>query len=376
MRIAFYAPLKPPDHATPSGDRRVARLLLDALRLAGYAPGLASHLRSFDPVGRPFRQKRLAAHGRQAAERLIARWRARPETAPAVWLTYHLYYKAPDWLGPMVAAALGIPYVVAEASFAAKRAGGAWDIGHRAVAAALRQADAVIGLNTADRAGVLPLLAHPERYVALPPFLDAAAYDPRRNLSPLAGEGVDHAPPRLVTIAMMRPGDKLASYGILGAALARLLDLPWSLDVVGDGPARAAVRAALAPLGERVRYAGAVDAAAVAAHLAAADMFVWPAVNEAFGMALLEAQASGVPVIAGRSGGVGDIVADTATGLLTAPGDADAFAAAVRALAVDPARRTRYGAAARQKVLREHDLPAAAARLETVIGALTKARAA
>src|SRR5215469_12038942 len=190
MRIAFYAPLKPPDHETPSGDRRVARLLLDALRLAGHEPFLASHLRSFDPVGRPFRQKKLAAHGRQAAERLIARWRARPETAPGLWFTYHLYYKAPDLLGPAVSAALGIPYVVAEASFAAKRAGGAWDIGHRAVAAALRQADRVIGLNTADRDGVLPLLAHPDRYVALPPFLDASTYgSPHPNPPPPAGEG-------------------------------------------------------------------------------------------------------------------------------------------------------------------------------------------
>src|SRR5580692_5812505 len=159
MRIAFYAPLKPPDHATPSGDRRIARLLLEALRLAGHEPFLASHLRSFDPIGRERRQKQLAAHARQAAERLIARWRARPGTAPELWFTYHLYYKAPDWLGPAVSAALDIPYVVAEASFAAKRAGGPWDIGHRGVEAALRQADRVIGLNTADRDGVLPLLA-------------------------------------------------------------------------------------------------------------------------------------------------------------------------------------------------------------------------
>src|SRR3984957_6727288 len=148
MRIAFYAPLKPPDHATPSGDRRIARLLLDALRLAGHEPFLASHLRSFDPIG----------------------------PAPELWLTYHLYYKAPDWLGPAVAAALDIPYVVAEASFAAKRAGGPWDKGHRAVGAALRQADRVIGLNRADREGVLPLLAHPDRWLAFPPFIEAQNY--------------------------------------------------------------------------------------------------------------------------------------------------------------------------------------------------------
>jgi glycosyltransferase involved in cell wall biosynthesis len=368
MRIAFYAPLKPPDHETPSGDRRVARLLMDALRLAGHEPVLASHLRSFDPIGRAFRQKKLAAHGRQAAERLIARWRARPDTAPGLWFTYHLHYKAPDYIGPQVAAALGVPYVVAEASFAKKRAGGPWDIGHRAVEAALRRADLAIGLNSADREGVLPLVANPDRFVTLPPFLDAQPYQAPRDTP---GD-----PLHLITIAMMRPGDKLASYGVLGAALARLTDLDWSLEVIGDGPARDAVREALAPLGHRVAYAGALDEPAIAARLAASDIFVWPAINEAFGMALLEAQASGLPAVAGAGGGVGDIVADGVTGLLAPSGDADAFAAVLRALIADPDRRAVMGAAARDKVLRAHDLPAAAARLGEIIAGLGRARAA
>lgn len=377
MRIAFYAPLKPPDHETPSGDRRVARLLIDALHLAGHEPVLASHLRSFDPIGRAFRQKKLAAHGRQAAERLIARWRARPDAAPGLWFTYHLYYKAPDWIGPAVSGALGIPYIVAEASFATKRAGGSWDIGHKAVEAALRRADGVIGLNTVDREGVLPLLADPGCFVTLPPFLDATAYDfPSSANGGGPGRGADSAPARLITVAMMRPGDKLASYRALGAALAGLLDLDWSLEVIGDGPARDEVHAALAPLGDRVAYAGALPEPQIAARLAAADLFAWPAINEAFGMALLEAQASGLPVIAGATGGVGDIVDNGITGLLTPPGDDVAFATALRMLITDPARREAMGAAARDKVRREHDLPAAAARLADIIATLIPARAA
>ena len=63
MRIAFYAPLKPPDHPVPSGDRRVAGLLLDALRLAGHRPFVASRLRIYDGHGDPARQARLAAIG-------------------------------------------------------------------------------------------------------------------------------------------------------------------------------------------------------------------------------------------------------------------------------------------------------------------------
>ena len=124
------------------------------------------------------RQARLATLGRRAAERLLRQWRRTPQAAPQLWFTYHLYYKAPDWLGPAVSRALGIPYVVAEASHAAKRQGGAWDVGHRAVAEALRRADAVLGLNPADRGGVLPLLRDPGRWIALPPFLDARLYRP------------------------------------------------------------------------------------------------------------------------------------------------------------------------------------------------------
>jgi glycosyltransferase involved in cell wall biosynthesis len=359
MRIAFYAPLKPPDDPVPSGDRRVGCMFLAALQIGGHRPFVASRLRTHEGAGDPARQAELAAGGRAETERLLAAWRRTPHDAPELWFTYHLHYKAPDWLGPAVSAALGIPYIVAEASHAPKRAGGAWDLGHGQVAAALRRADAVIGLNPADRDCVLPLLADSNRWVALPPFLDARSYTTRL---PQAG-----AAPRLVTVAMMRRGDKLASYGVLGLALERLLDLAWTLDIVGDGPARPAVKQALAPLGDRVRYRGLLDDTAVAAGLAAADLFVWPAINEAFGMALLEAQASGLPVVAGASGGVGEIVADGETGLLTPPGDAAALAASVRALILDRMRGTAMGAAARSKVLREHALPVASARLASLI---------
>src|SRR6266851_8920081 len=257
MRIAFYAPLKPPDHPMPSGDRRVAQLFFAALRGAGYEPFLASRLRSYDGVGDPLRQARLARVARGTAERLLRRWRQDPRAAPELWFTYHLYYKAPDWLGPAVSSALGIPYVIAEASSAPKRAGRSWQVGHRAVEEAVRRADAVLGLNPADRECVLPLLRDPRGWIALSPFLDIRRYGGSRARQP-------SSPPRLIAVAMMRQGDKLASYRMLGAALADLHDLPWSLDIVGDGPARAEVEGALAPLGMRVRYRGALDEAAVA----------------------------------------------------------------------------------------------------------------
>ena len=80
--------------------------------------------------------------------RLAQRLARRPAAErPAAWLTYHLYHKAPDYLGPVVCDALAIPYLVAEASSSAKQADGPWACGHRSAAAAIARADAVFGLD-------------------------------------------------------------------------------------------------------------------------------------------------------------------------------------------------------------------------------------
>ncbi|HKF73503.1 MAG TPA: glycosyltransferase family 4 protein [Stellaceae bacterium] len=381
MRIAFYAPLKPPDHPVPSGDRRVARLLMQALTIAGHEPILAARLRSRDGGGDRQRQARLRVVGTKLADRYLRRVSARPDLRPDLWLTYHVYYKAPDWIGPRVAAALRIPYVVAEASLAEKRRNGPWQIGHRAAADAIKRADRVIGLNSADREGVLPALARPEHWSVLLPFLDTAPFDAaiarRRAARARVAERwrLDPALPWLVTVAMMRADVKLDSYRLLGAALAHCLDRPFQLLVAGDGPAREHVKAALKPLGDRVRFLGRLEENEVPELLVASDLYAWPAIGEAYGLAILEAQAAGLPVVAGRTGGVGDIVEDGMTGFLVPVGDAAAFAAATAVLIDDDTRRARMGGAARRKIAASHDLAAAARRLDAVLRDLVPAPA-
>lgn len=357
MRIAFYAPMKAPTDGVPSGDRRVGRLLMAALRRAGHEVALASTFRSWDGGGDTARQLRLRALGGVLADRFLRQSAVRP---PELWFTYHLYDRAPDWIGPRVAEALGIPYVVAEASLAPRRAAGPWRLGHEAVMAALAHADAVVGLNSNDRACVEPVLAGAGRYHPLKPFLDAASFEPARG----------GTPPRLIAVGMMRPGDKLASYQVLGAALARLRKRPWRLSVIGDGPARGEVEAALAPVADRVDWRGAAREEQIPALLAEADLCVWPAVNEAYGVALLEAQAAALPVVAGCSGGVGDVVADGESGLLMPVGDGAAFASAVGTLLDDAARRRAMGAAARRRILAEHDIGPASSRLDHIVRGL------
>jgi glycosyltransferase involved in cell wall biosynthesis len=63
-----------------------------------------------------------------------------------------------------------------------------------------------------------------------------------------------------------------------------------------------------APFGERVIFLGQVDEVALIEQYAMADLLVWPSINKAYWMALLEAQAAGLPVVAGRRPGVADIV--------------------------------------------------------------------
>jgi glycosyltransferase involved in cell wall biosynthesis len=355
MKISFYAPMKPPDHPTPSGDREIARALMRALALAGHEVTLASRLRTFDRDGDARVQHGHRAQGERDARGLAARYASAGR--PDVWFTYHLHHKAPDCVGPHVAHAVSIPYVVAEASLAPRQATGTWSVGYALARDAIRDADAIVHLNPADIAEVRRVRGD-ARDLWLGPFVDVAAY---------ARERVRQRDEvRLVTVAMMRQRAKLASYRMLGRALAALADLAFSLVVVGDGPARADVEAALAPLGDRVEWRGALPRTAVIATLRDADLFVWPAVDEAIGMAFVEAQAAGLPVVAGRSPGVAAIVDDGRSGLLT-PLDDAAFADAVRRVIVDAALRARMAHAASARAFAHHDIVGAAAKLDALL---------
>ena len=173
MKVAFYAPLKAPDSSTPSGDRLIGRMLWSALEAGGHEVRLASKLRSFDRLGHTERQQRLARIGHWTAQRICRHYEVEGHR-PDLWLTYHLYHKAPDWLGHLVTRTLGIPYCVAEASSSAHQANGAWTIGHRAVADALAVAQLVVSINPKDEPGIRPLIGPNTKQVLVQPFIDGA----------------------------------------------------------------------------------------------------------------------------------------------------------------------------------------------------------
>lgn len=332
-RIAFYAPMKPPDHSTPSGDREIARLTLGALEMAGYAPFLASRLRLIDTKGNAEAQARLTEAATGETARLIEEFRTDP---PALWFTYHCHYKAPDLLGPAVAKVIGIPYVISEPSLSPKRRDGPWAAFAASAEAAIAAADRLFWTTERDRPA-LEAAGHEPRLVHLPAFLDPGP-------EPATSTTGDRL--RLVTVAMMRPGDKLESYRRLAAALP-FLTRPWHLTVIGGGPAAMEVQALL----PAARFLSTIDdPARVRAELEAADVLLWPGVGEGVGMAWLEAMAAGTPVAAEDGPAARALITESA-GRLAEPGDPAALAQAIEAAT---------GLAPRAHVLEHHSLGAAA----------------
>ncbi|MCL6553562.1 MAG: glycosyltransferase family 4 protein [Firmicutes bacterium] len=125
---------------------------------------------------------------------------------------------------------------------------------------------------------------------------------------------------------------------------------PLVLDLVGDGPCRAAWEALARRLGlaELVHIHGWVDRAALPAWYQRADLFVFPSFAEGMPNALLEALASGLPLVASDIPGARELVTPGVNGLLVPPGDPAALAAALAALLADPARRVAMGQASRR----------------------------
>ncbi|MFN8633471.1 MAG: glycosyltransferase family 1 protein [Chloroflexota bacterium] len=121
------------------------------------------------------------------------------------------------------------------------------------------------------------------------------------------------------------------------------------LAVVGDGPARAELEAAFAGL--PVTFTGYVHGDALATAYASADLFVFPSDSEAFGNVVLEAMASGLPVVAAAAGGVEDLVEHEVTGRLFEPADTAHVETSIRVYLKHPDLLRQHGGAARSAAL-------------------------
>lgn len=358
--IAFYAPLKSPLHPQPSGDRLIGQLLFKALQTAGYEVRLVSEFRSLDTQGDSARQSRLIDIGDKLAKRLIRRWQLEG-FKPDIWFCYHNYYKAPDLIGPGICETLKIPYWVAEASWANKREQGPWSIFHTALRRCLKLTHGALILNPVDESCLRQILSSTAKLVHLPVFLDLQSFDslPRPN-----DQKSIHSPAKLVAVAMLRPGDKLHSLVILAHALKQL-HTNVQLHIIGDGKARR--RAQSLFVGLDVTFEGQLQGEPLRHFIGQCDLLVWPAVNEAIGMAILEAQACGTPVLVGHEGGTHSVVSHGTTGELVPPRDPAAFALALQRLLDHPEILSRYRLNTVPYVQTTHSLTSAAELLKKAL---------
>ena len=368
-RIAFYATIKPPDHPIASGDRLIARNLMQALSLAGYDVELASKFIAYSKreASEILNERKTGALAE--ADRLIESLANNP---PHLWLTYHPYCKAPDWIGPKVSDALNIPYVTVEA---AKTGQGFEDGGDRWAAwraeaqAGIRQADLHLAFKPTDRCYLTELLGSDANISMIAPFIDATIPAELPDIK-LPSHWCPGAPV-LLTVGMMRPGKKVENFRRIAAALEQLQALHWNLVLVGGGPEEDNIKSMFSPIDAgRLHFAGAISHDEVLAMMSAADLFVWPGWKEPIGMVYLEAQMMGLPVAALDSMGVSLSVKHGKTGLLAAEDDVQGFAENLSTLISHPALRQDFGKAARKSIEKFHSMPAAAQTLKKALDQL------
>lgn len=176
------------------------------------------------------------------------------------------------------------------------------------------------------------------RLVVWPRGVDVALFSPSKRLA-AAG-----SVPTVLLVARLRWEKGLADF----AAVVRRLEAragrgaAFRTEVVGDGPARRRLEQLL----PRASFRGLLTGEALAAAYAGADVFLYPSTTEGWGGTCLEAQASGLPVVATDSPGVADVISAGASGLLAPPGDVGAMAAHVAALLANRSLRVAMGRAA------------------------------
>jgi glycosyltransferase involved in cell wall biosynthesis len=198
------------------------------------------------------------------------------------------------------------------------------------------------------------------RVVVVPNGVDTlrfspAAIRPRR----LAGHGT------VGTLANLRP-EKALEHLVAAMALVRERYPDERLAIWGDGPLRGDLERQVAALGwpPETVLRGATTTPATA--LRAIDVFVLPSLSEACSNVVLEAMATGLPVVTTRVGGTPALIDDEVNGLLVPPADPHALAKAIIHVVEDPALAARLGAAARATAQARFSLDRMLGRIETL----------
>ena len=186
----------------------------------------------------------------------------------------------------------------------------------------------------------------PGKLKILPRGLDTELFHPaRRDPTFFEKLGTCNGEIRLLYVGRISREKDL---DLLATAYRRLRNegLPIQLFVVGHGPYSEALAKSL----PEAFFTGYLSGKELATAYASADVFVFPSTTDTFGNVILEAQASGLPVVVSDSGGPKELVADRTNGLITKSHDIEDFMRAIRSLVSDPALRKRMANSARDSV--------------------------
>jgi glycosyltransferase involved in cell wall biosynthesis len=241
----------------------------------------------------------------------------------------------------------GVPYIVSlrggdVPGFDAKNLAGLHTITNPLTALIWRNAEAVVGNSTGlcELARTFaPGLDVPE----IPNGVDTTRFHPARR--------PDSAGCELLFVGRLAPQKGV---DVLLKALATMPD-GWRLRIAGDGPERSRLSTLADELGlaERVRFLGWTQRDELPALYRSADVFVFPSYDEGMPNVVLEAIASGLPIVATRIAGNDQLVVHGKNGALVRPGDPGAFAEALRPLLTDGPLRQKLGDASRTMAVEE-----------------------
>lgn len=220
------------------------------------------------------------------------------------------------------------------------------------------------------------LRTRPGAVDVLPNGVDAQRFHPDVDGSGLRAEYAKPGGRVVLFVGALDRAHFFKGIAILLQALSRLQDRDIRLLVVGDGDLRPEYeqQAARWGLRQQVTFCGRVSDEALPAYYACSDLLVLPSttMGEAFGVVLLEAMASGRPVVASNLPGVRSLVSDGEDGLLVEPGDVGDLADKMRMLLDDTQRRCEMGERGRNKVEATYDwsriIPRLAQVYEKVMG--------
>ena len=266
----------------------------------------------------------------------------------------HSHYWLAAEAGDMLARGWGVPHVamfhtLAEAKLLARASACEPGVRREAERRLARAADRVVAATGHERRLLGRLCGvPPERVRVIPPGVDRGRFRPRPRRAARRALGLD--PGARIVLAVGRL-DPLKGLDVLIGALARMtqrerlqLIVVGGDDRAGDEIARLRAAAASAGVSALVRFAGPVPHERLGPWYNAADVVAAPSFYESFGLAAVEAMASGVPVVASRVGGLAATVADGRTGYLVPRRCPGAFAAKLDLLLADPALRGALGA--------------------------------